>query len=236
MYEVILVRHGLTDDNAKGIIQGWIDTPINAEGEIQADMTGRYFQRQGMHFDHVFTSDLGRCRKTTILIMAHQDDPVQPLTDWRIREKFLGSLQGKRFTSHQPPDVEPLPVFSGRLLDFWNSLFPPAGSERSHTLLKPHSSNGENGWVDTDEPIRILLVSHGGPIKVLIPTLLSLPNYSTSSDYQPAPRVGNCSITRVNVSKDDKGWKGIVQEYASLAHLSAGDRTAERGDAELAGK
>lgn len=31
-------------------------------------------------------------------------------------------------------------------------------------------------------------------------------------------------------------WKGVVEEYATLGHLSKADRTADEGDADLVGR
>lgn len=59
-------------------------------------------------------------------------------------------------------------------------MFPsPDETDRSHTLLRPSTANG-NGWVDTKEPIRILLVSHVR----LLPFLADTCSDQTGRTYQ----------------------------------------------------
>lgn len=55
---VYLVRHGETDANRAGIIQGQLDTPLNDHGKEQARQLG--VALHSTSFDAVFSSDLQR--------------------------------------------------------------------------------------------------------------------------------------------------------------------------------
>ena len=62
--DLYLVRHGQTMFNEKRVIQGWCDAPLTSEGEEQAERIGRYFAREGIAFDHAYTSTLTRTQQT----------------------------------------------------------------------------------------------------------------------------------------------------------------------------
>lgn len=57
---IYIVRHGETDENRKGIIQGQIDTKLNEEGVMQAKKVAEAFRDSPVEFEKAWTSDLGR--------------------------------------------------------------------------------------------------------------------------------------------------------------------------------
>lgn len=63
---VYIVRHGETDDNRRGIIQGHLDTPLNAAGVRQARLAADALA--DVPFDAAYTSDLSRARKVRTLV------------------------------------------------------------------------------------------------------------------------------------------------------------------------
>ncbi len=87
MHELWLVRHGTTDWNVSGKIQGHADIPLNAKGEADA-LTVREKLRE-MEFDGVWCSDLVRARRTAQLAGFPQAMP-----DRRLRELDFGGCEG----------------------------------------------------------------------------------------------------------------------------------------------
>ena len=65
---IYLVRHGQTDWNKQGRVQGVQDIPLNMNGIKQA-MDNRDLYK-GHHFTHVFTSPLQRAEKTAKIITS----------------------------------------------------------------------------------------------------------------------------------------------------------------------
>jgi bisphosphoglycerate-dependent phosphoglycerate mutase len=61
---VYLVRHGETDANREGIIQGQMDTPLNNRGEQQAKLVGEALR--SIPFDTAYSSDLARASKVQL--------------------------------------------------------------------------------------------------------------------------------------------------------------------------
>lgn len=63
---VYLVRHGETNENRAGIIQGQLDTQLNDDGILQARFCGE--RLKGVKFVAAFTSDLHRAANVSTYI------------------------------------------------------------------------------------------------------------------------------------------------------------------------
>lgn len=82
---VTIVRHGETDYNKAGIIQGHLDIPLNLQGEAQAAVAGRWFEQQqsgaGERWTEAWSSDLKRARKVRLFPPCFLDVSFEVLTD-----------------------------------------------------------------------------------------------------------------------------------------------------------
>ena len=58
MTTLYLIRHGETDHNSSGRMQGWLDIPLNATGLRQAELLARRFK--GKRMDAIYASPLAR--------------------------------------------------------------------------------------------------------------------------------------------------------------------------------
>lgn len=86
-----IARHGETDWNAEGKLQGWLDVPINAKGREQARQLATRFAGEG--FTHIHASSLVRARETAEMIAAALGLPP-PACHEDLRERNFGVLQG----------------------------------------------------------------------------------------------------------------------------------------------
>lgn len=91
--EIYIVRHGETDLNAQGVLQGWIDEPLNASGRKLAAITGHHMK--GIRFDCCITSPLVRAKETAEIILQESGNDTPIFTDERIREINCGDYEGK---------------------------------------------------------------------------------------------------------------------------------------------
>jgi probable phosphoglycerate mutase len=89
---VLVLRHGVSTWNDEGRWQGWLDAPLTAAGEAQAAARARQLAHDGINPRVIYTSDLGRARRTAEIIGAHLERPVVP--DDGFRERFGGDWQG----------------------------------------------------------------------------------------------------------------------------------------------
>lgn len=90
MLRLLLIRHGRSEMNAQGRIQGWLDSPLDDLGRVQAHAVAGRLQREGLAL--LYSSDLRRAWETAQIIGQTLDIPLIP--DVRLRERNLGDIAG----------------------------------------------------------------------------------------------------------------------------------------------
>ncbi len=102
MTTLLLVRHGETDWNAEGKLQGHTDRPLNDYGRRQAQaLADRLAAEQ---IDAVYASDLSRARETAEILGAKLG--LEVVVDPDLREKNWGSWEGLTSTERLHVDYE----------------------------------------------------------------------------------------------------------------------------------
>jgi adenosyl cobinamide kinase/adenosyl cobinamide phosphate guanylyltransferase len=147
MKELWLVRHGTTDWNASGKIQGHADIPLNAQGEEQARAVGQKLSE--IPFDAVWCSDLGRARRTAQLAGF-----LRAVPDPRIRELDFGGCEGLTWDELDGLTRDDLMAYEG---------FQAPSGESSLALTRRVT-----GFVDSLPEGRHLLFTHGGVVRALL--------------------------------------------------------------------
>ncbi|HEY2097086.1 MAG TPA: phosphoglyceromutase [Pseudonocardia sp.] len=95
-YQLVLLRHGESEWNAKGLFTGWVDVALSAKGEGEARRGGELLAEAGVLPDVVHTSLLRRAISTANLALDACDRHWIPVRrDWRLNERHYGALQGK---------------------------------------------------------------------------------------------------------------------------------------------
>ncbi|CAJ1229391.1 histidine phosphatase family protein [Lactiplantibacillus xiangfangensis] len=89
-----LVRHGQTELNAAGRLQGIYDSKLTRNGIRSAQRLSRMLA--DVHFDAAYTSDLGRAQQTTRIITALHPEIKKPTIDVGLREFNFGGLEGTK--------------------------------------------------------------------------------------------------------------------------------------------
>ena len=182
--EFTFVRHGETDANISGILQGQGDCPLNANGLAQADAAAEYLR--DTPFDAIYASDLSRAAETARRIreLGHADVPF--ITTRDLREMDCGELENKTW-------LELKERYPGQMAIFYRDtaagIFPGGESKDGfqsrvsqflEMALKQHRGK------------RILLVSHGGVLQrvfrhiagpVSAGNLLPLAGYASISQF-----------------------------------------------------
>lgn len=87
---IYFVRHGQTDWNKQGLLQGQSDIPLNEEGIAQAKQVGEWLKE--IPIDKVYCSPLKRTRETANWIIADRGLVVSE--DERLLERHFGELEG----------------------------------------------------------------------------------------------------------------------------------------------
>lgn len=86
-----VVRHGETEWNVKGLIQGQGDSPLTDKGVLQVKEAAK--ELKNIHFDVFFSSDLLRAKRTAEIIALEHKLAVS--TTKLLRERNYGHLDGK---------------------------------------------------------------------------------------------------------------------------------------------
>jgi len=195
-----LVRHGETEWNAAGRIQGHLDIPLSDIGLAQAAAIG--WRLGGERFDTILSSDLQRALQTARSLVRPPGQTI--LRDARLRERHLGVLQG--LTGEEAAIRQPHAwgVFKARN--------PEAALEGGETLgefsrrvvalidelLRAHAGS------------RLLLVTHGGVLDAAYRHATGLP--------LNAPRDFPIYNASVNVLRHrDSVW--TVESWEDVSHL-----------------
>jgi len=120
---LILVRHGETDLNLEGRVQGISDAPLNETGRNQAAALGS--RLQGSAPDCIYSSSLSRAFETAEAIAQHHELEVIPMDD--LRELDVGELDGltgpelrdryPEFMKQWMTDVAPLNMPGGESIE-----------------------------------------------------------------------------------------------------------------------
>ena len=123
---IYFVRHGQTEWNKIGKMQGHKDIELNDEGREQAQVVKE--KLQGIKFDKVFSSPLIRAIETAKII-SNQEITI----DNRLIERFNGELEGKFkkdikvFPDFNDPNdtrfgIESLDSFRSRINEFLDEI------------------------------------------------------------------------------------------------------------------
>lgn len=88
---ICVTRHGETDWNITGVLQGWIDVPLNDNGRKQALEMADAFKDSG--FSQVWTSPLSRASETARIVAEVLGLPP-PIHSEGLKERHFGRVQG----------------------------------------------------------------------------------------------------------------------------------------------
>ena len=192
---ILAIRHGETDWNIAGRIQGHTDIPLNATGIQQAQKLASSLADAPLV--HIYSSDLLRAWATAQALAQCNGVPLT--THAGLRERCFGIYEGQRFVDIEA--VNPEDALRWRKRD---PAFAPSQGESLQTLLT-RVSETVTAMATAHLGQHIAIVAHGG-------VLDSLYRLATHQGLQ-APRtweLGNTSINRLLWTPDSGltlvGW------------------------------
>lgn len=197
---IYLVRHGQSQGNIQGIIQGQSDYPLTDLGRKQAQLLGEHFKK--LDVDALYSSDLARAIDTATFIGKNQGLSITALEI--VQEIGLGPLEGKK----RAEILESYPALkTGSILlsgiegtETVESITERCASLKSQ-LLKNH---------DTEN---VAIVSHGGFISIFLMYLLIGEKWS--ENYGRPFLIDNTGITKIHMTED----KSTILYTNRLTHL-----------------
>ena len=167
MPTIYYLRHGETDWNRTGRLQGSLDIPLNELGRRQAVQAGRILGlllgRDGHDKNKLafVASPLGRARTTMELARGELGlPPAEYGLDDRLREIGYGAWEGRTLTESETLDPE---LFARRQFDKW-TVGAPGGETYASVQLRMRD------WYDS-LLVDTVAVAHGGTARALMVAL-----------------------------------------------------------------
>lgn len=157
-----LVRHGETDWNVQGLLQGQMDVPLNPTGEKQAKRLKNRFRR--IRFAIIFSSDLLRAKRTAEIIALEKKIAIH--SSKALRERDYGRFEGKSWKNDR------------EYLQLLKKFFQLSGKQRYNTKMHPDIESDEELMGRLIPFLReiaigypgknVLVVTHGGTIRAFL--------------------------------------------------------------------
>jgi 2,3-bisphosphoglycerate-dependent phosphoglycerate mutase len=184
-----LVRHGKTDWNEEGKIQGQTDIPLNAAGIAQAISLGNRLSSEERIWDAVISSDLKRAYATAQIIAGKLNIPLLE-SDPRLRERYFGEVEGtKEQERHERWGTD------------WRNV---AEGVETNEAVRARGLSAINEWKLAFPDRNLLVVSHGSFLAQLLAEVctgledqyLSNLSYSILERREEGwhPQLYNCTI------------------------------------------
>lgn len=194
--QLVLLRHGQTDHNASGRMQGHHDSHLTPEGFAQAEVVAPEVAR--LKPARLISSDLRRAADTAAVVAAACGLSVE--IDPRLRETHLGDWQGR--TVEEIEAQWPGAIATWRQDPSWA---PPGGESRIEVVRRttPVVDELDDSMADGTESSTAVLVAHGGMIAGLVCGLLAMPIES----WPAIGGIGNCRWAALARRADHPRWR-----------------------------
>ena len=194
--ELVFIRHGFSEWNAKNLFTGWRDVNLTERGVEEAKAAGKKLFEKGYEFDIAFTSVLTRAIKTCNIVLEESHQLWIPqVKNWRLNERHYGALQGldkketadkygdeqvhiwRRSYDISPPDLDPKDPNSAhndrRYANIPSDVIPNAEN------LKLTLERALTFWEDQIAPAmlsgkRVLVVAHGNSLRALAKHIIGI--------------------------------------------------------------
>jgi len=158
---LILIRHGQTSDNEQKLYAGIKDAPLSERGRKQAESLTPLMKDKGVSV--VYRSDLARARQTAKIAFPF----FNATEDLNFREINFGLFEGLR---HEEL-MDRFPVEYQAWIDNPCEVTPPQGESLMDLQNRVLSRLKQIIAEHADDTVAI--VSHGGPIKIILCDVLN---------------------------------------------------------------
>lgn len=185
--KIYVIRHGETNANKEGVLQGSSDWPLNEDGIKLAKLTGQ--NMKDIKFDICYSSPLIRAKDTAKYVIEESGNNTEIIFDDRLKEINGGIYEGKKFRS-KPSEIpghialmfKYNPFLCGK---FKNGESMLAVCKRTQNFLKELSKkNYEN----------VLVSTHGCAMRAMLNML-----YDNKLDFWQGNVPYNCAVNIIEV-------------------------------------
>jgi broad specificity phosphatase PhoE len=200
---LLLVRHGVTDHNTSGKFLGHTDADMSAEGYRQVEkLRDRLATEQ---FDAVYSSDLKRTRITAEIISSCHSNEI--ITCPELREINYGETESLTFGEIK----KQFPELAEAIHNFSPDMNFPGGESLQDFIARTLKFLDRLD-LKASQP-KILIISHGGPMRTLICELLGV-----GQGFWRTFRLDNASLTIIDTYPE----RAILSLLNDTSHLNEG--------------
>lgn len=188
---IYIVRHGETNGNLRGILQGWTDEPLNEKGRQLARVTAKALS--DVKFDVVISSPLSRAYETAQIMLAeNQFEKPDILIENRIKEINFGEWECLGITKDN------FEIPSENFNDFYDNPFLFQNAPGGESIQQVCDRTGEfyrelviNAAYNDKT---ILLTTHGFALRAMLQQV-----YVNTSDFWHGKIPDNCAVNIIEV-------------------------------------
>jgi probable phosphoglycerate mutase len=199
----LIIRHGETDWNVAGRLQGWGDSPLSAAGRAQAAAVAA--RLAGAEIDALVASDLGRTQATAAPISAGIGLGIE--TDPGLRERCYGVLEGLTWAEIEQRHAEAYRHLVARDQDY----AVPEGETGIQFRNRVFDAFERLAALHGDA--RVAVVTHGGVLGIVYRRA-----HRIALEMPRTFAVPNAALNRVRI----EGRRWTIEAWADVAHLPAG--------------
>jgi len=206
---LLVIRHGETVWNIEQRYQGHGDSPLTETGRLQVSALGR--RMQGLPFDTLISSDLGRTRETAAIIADYTGHAVA--LDSRLRERNYGVLEGLTV-----PEIK---AAHPAVLDRLNTadpdyIVPQGESHRQH--YQRNIAFIED--VLAQKPgAKVAVVAHGGVLESIFRYVAHMSLEQPRCFISP-----NASLTTITHGSFYGSNRWVIETWCDVGHLNGLDQ------------
>ena len=219
-YRLLIVRHGETDWNVDGRIQGHSDVSLSERGRAQAGSLRRRLEEWEVHA--AYSSDLKRASQTAEALLTGRS--VTLCSSAELREFSFGLWEGLTFHEVQQTD----PAMYAEMMSRSEEFAPPGGeslkdvtsriggfvSGLRHAMFSDDGGEFKGHYFGNEpQDHTTLIVGHGGSLRALLVCLLGLPTASTWSFM-----LDNVGLSVVDLYPDN----AVLKLFNDTSHLEDG--------------
>jgi probable phosphoglycerate mutase len=202
---ILLLRHGQTDANAAGRLQGHLPTPLNLAGIRQANLLAARLAAYSPPVEAIISSDLPRATETAAPIAAACGLAMKVDPAWR--ERNFGLLEGK-------------PVGDKKLWEVAAGETDIPGAEPAaelHERIRTALLAVPQNYPDCRT---VAIVTHGGPLRSIL-KMLNDGRLPTARGELPSevPAIPNCSILHLLARDYPEGFRWKIDCLNDVSHL-----------------
>ncbi|SHJ53428.1 probable phosphoglycerate mutase [Dethiosulfatibacter aminovorans DSM 17477] len=202
--KVYITRHGETEWNIQGKIQGFLDSPLTEQGLWGADRLSEAIKAKKI--DYIIASPLMRAFRTAKIAAGDSNIPV--LTSDSLKEINCGDFQGYGFKEVWEVYPELKDIIK---MDPYNFKYPGGESLKE---FNERVIGGFESILEEYKDSNILLVGHGGTIKCITNYIFK----EGDSKSWFVNVVDNCSLTEFDY---DSGEFTLV-DFNNTEHMKDG--------------